>query len=187
MCFLLGVFSFLCFNSLILLSFIFIALILYRFCHNFKFRKIQACFSYIYGGLVIGLLLRLSIYFWISKNYHLFLLLPIIAVILTIIYEELFKKNYSLNPIVFFEDEKFKRIQNEQQVEAFFSHPERLIGTSINEIEKQHNAGICNQFGSFDFGISYHVWYTEKLKIEVMTKNEICTNISVIEGNFTNH
>lgn len=186
-CFLLGMLGFLYFNALILLAFILIALSLYWFCYYLKLRKLQICFSYIYGGLVTGLFLRLSIYFWINKNYHLFILLPIIAVILIIIYEELFKKNYSLNPIVFSEDKNFEIVKNKQQIEEFFSNPERLIGISIGEIEKQHNAGVCSRFGSFDFGISYHVWYTEKLKIEVITKNEICTNISLIEGDFTNH
>ncbi|MDR7015329.1 hypothetical protein [Acinetobacter sp. 3657] len=186
-CFLLGILGFLYFNALILLAFILIALSLYWFCYYLKLRKLQICFSYIYGGLVTGLFLRLSIYFWINKNYHLFILLPIIAVILIIIYEELFKKNYSLNPIVFSEDKNFEIVKNKQQIEEFFSNPERLIGISINEIEKPHNAGLCNQFGSYDFGIAYHEWYTEKHKIEVITKNEICIEISVIEGDFTNH
>ncbi|ENW96679.1 hypothetical protein [Acinetobacter sp. NIPH 298] len=184
-CFLLGMLGFLYFNALILLAFILIALSLYWFCYYLKLRKLQICFSYIYGGLVTGLFLRLSIYFWINKNYHLFILLPIIAVILIIIYEELFKKNYSLNPIVFSEDKNFEIVKNKQQIEEFFSNPERLIGISINEIEKPHNAGLCNQFGSYDFGIAYHEWYTEKHKIEVITKNEICIEISVIEGDFT--
>ena len=185
MCFLLGVLCFSHFNSFILLVFSVITLSLYWFCYYLKLRKIQICLSYIYGGLVIGLLLRLTIYFWLSKNDHLFVLLPIIAVILIIIYEELFKKNYSLNPSFFSEGENFEKVKNKQQIEEFFSNPERLIGISINEIEKPHNAGLCNQFGSFDFGISYHVWYTEKHKIEVITKNEICTEISVIESDFT--
>ncbi len=101
MCFLLSVLCFSYFNPFILLVFSVITLSLYWFCCYLKFSKIQICLSYIYGGLVIGLLLRLTIYFWLSKNYHLFILLPIIAVILIIVYEELFKKNYSLNPIFF--------------------------------------------------------------------------------------
>ena len=185
MCFLLGVLCFSHFNSFILLVFSFIALGLYWFCCYLKLSKIQICLSYIYGGLVIGLILRLTIYFWLSKNYHLFILLPIIAVILIIVYEELFKKNYSLNLSFFSEDKNFKIVKNKQQIEEFFSNPERFIGTSINEIEKPHNAGLCNQFGSYDFGIAYHEWYTEKHKIEVITKNEICIEISVIKGDFT--
>jgi hypothetical protein len=109
------------------------------------------------------------------------MLLPIIAVILIIIYEELFKKNYSLNPIISLEDNDSEKIQIEQQVEAYFSDPKRLIGISINEIEKQYNAGRCSDLGSFDFGISYYIWYTERLKIEIFTKNEICTEISLTE------
>ena len=33
----------------------------------------------------------------------------------------------------------------------------------------------------FDFGISYYIWYTERFKIEIFTKNEICTDISLTE------
>ncbi|AZN69325.1 hypothetical protein DX910_14795 [Acinetobacter haemolyticus] len=185
MCFLLSVLSFSHFNPFILLIFSVIILSFYWFCYYLKLSKIQICLSYIYGGLVIGLLLRLTIYFWLGKNYHLFILLPIIAVILIIVYEELFKKNYSLNPSFFSEDKNFEIVKNKQQIEEFFSNPERLIGTSINEIEKPHNAGLCNLFGSYDFGIAYHEWYTEKHKIEVITKNEICIEISVIKGDFT--
>ncbi|QHI16489.1 hypothetical protein AhaeAN4_07765 [Acinetobacter haemolyticus] len=172
MCLLLSVLCFSHFNPFILLIFSVITLSFYWFCYYLKLSKIQICLSYIYGGLVIGLLLRLTIYFWLSKNYHLFILLPIIAVILIIVYEELFKKNYSLNPSFFSEDKNFEIVKNKQQIEEFFSNPERLIGTSINEIEKPHNAGLCNLFGSYDFGIAYHEWYTKKgrVKLEVRHK-----------------
>ena len=176
-----GVLNFTQFNCLVLIVFILITLAFYRVCYYLKLKKIQACFSYLHGGLVVGLNLRLIIYFWISKNYPLFILLPIIAVIQIIIYEELFKKNYSLNPTVNFENDDSEKIEIEQQVEAYFSDPKRLIGISINEIEKQYNAGVCSDLGSFDFGISYYIWYTERFKIEIFTKNEICTDISLTE------
>lgn len=106
-CFLAGLLSFSHFSVFTILFFSLITLCLYRVCYYFNFQKLQIYSSYLYGGLSTGLILRLGIYFWLSKNYVLLMIiLPIIGVLLIVVYEELFKKHYSLSLIAFGESEE---------------------------------------------------------------------------------
>lgn len=90
--FLAGLLSFSHFSVLTILVFSLITLCFYRVCYYFNFQKLQIYSSYLYGGLSTGLILRLGIYFWLSKNYVLLMvILPIIGVLLIVVYEELFK------------------------------------------------------------------------------------------------
>ena len=106
-CFLVGLLSFSHFSVLTILVFSLITLYLYRVCYYFNFQKLQTYSSYLYGGLSTGLILRLGIYCWLSQNYVLLIIiLPIIGVLLIVVYEELFKKHYSLSLIAFGESEE---------------------------------------------------------------------------------
>ena len=76
-------------------------------------------------------------------------------------------------------DDDSEKIEIEQQVEAYFGDPKRLIGISINEIEKQYNAGVCSDLGSFDFGISYYI-FNEGIKYVSATESMIFATLEAV-------
>lgn len=166
------------FNLLYLILGELTSLILYRICHHFKFITIQSLFAFIYGGFSTGLVIKLGIIFWLGKDYHLLIfILPIVAVCFIVFYYELFEKHYALKSIVPVKDGTIDIMMSEKRIEDFFKDTQKVIGLSITRIEKPYNAGLAHQCGSFDFGVSYYIWETSNKKIEVFTKNDICTDV----------
>lgn len=178
--FIAGLLTFSHFSSLYLVLFCLVTLILYQACHYFNFIKIQILVAYLYGGIATGLILRLGICFWISKNYHLFIVLPIIAVIPIIVYAEFIQRRYSLTPISYLEGEELmpRMYMSSRTINHVFQHPESLIGLDLNKIGDLlgfHHSGGDDGRG----GYGAFFWETKQLRGEIETLSSHCIKVVV--------